>query len=143
SSLQWLFGSSGSPVRRHRFRIAEPMVELRSRRRPSYAPQGAHLTAVAETQSQSASAAASTVGSLDGGVIGQSSSVGTVRPVWGTPMSWNSSSVSCAPAWQLLHDALPTNRRAPLFAAGGIKFESGPAVTQRSKSESTLTSWYS
>jgi hypothetical protein len=39
-----------------------------------------------------------------------------------------------------MHDALPTNRRAPRFAAGEIAVESFPSCTKVSKGDSRLTS---
>src|SRR5216110_4025499 len=106
-----------------------------SRRSPSPAPQGAHLSASGEKQSH---------GDVAGLLLaGQSVVFGTATPVWGTPMSWNSSSVSCGPVWQSMHDPLPTNSRAPFCAFFAIATEVGPAETNLSKSDGPLTSLYS
>ena len=58
-------------------------------------------------------------------------------------MSWNTPSDSSGPLWQSMHDALPTNSRAPRLAAGEIAVEPEPSVTKVSKAELRLISVYS
>src|SRR3569623_1379303 len=95
--------------------------------KPSQAPQGKHFTPF--TQSQAALPAA------------HSPTVGTSGPLWGTPMSWKSPSENRGPAWQSTHTALPTNSRAPRFAAGEMASDAAPSATKRSNGAGAGTSW--
>src|SRR6185436_17965308 len=120
------------PVRRNLFGLSgdENLVPC-SRRRPSHAPNGGQMFIVVSEQSQALPP------------WGQSVVRGTAVPVWGTPISWNSSSVSCGPEWQSTHAPLPTNSRAPRLAAAEIRVESRPSLTNLSKGELRLMSWCS
>src|SRR5450432_2126886 len=110
SRLTSSLSSLQTPVRRNLF--------VGSRCRPSYLPQGRHLSPL--TQSQAALPAM------------QSASVGTSGPTCATPMSWNAPSESSGVLWQSTQAALPTKSCAPRRAASSTYETRGPAATHLS-----------
>src|SRR5579871_1980095 len=65
-------------------------------------------------------------------VSGQSSTVGTWSPAWGTPILWKRPSENSGVLWQSMQEAFPTNRRAPFSACGEIQPDPGPSCAKRS-----------